>query len=73
MVDIGDPFSVDIGTLACRCHTLSLLAKGRQFGEAEVQRAVDFAEAGHWEPVEDLLRDVTTPVLASGRAPGVPP
>ena len=26
----------------------------------EVQRAVAFAEAGTWEPVEDLLRDVTT-------------
>jgi pyruvate dehydrogenase E1 component alpha subunit len=25
---------------------------------AEVQRAVDFAEAGDWEPVEDLLKDV---------------
>jgi len=28
---------------------------------AEVQTAVDFAEAGTWEPVEDLCRDVTTP------------
>ncbi len=27
----------------------------------EVGRAVDFAEAGSWEPVEDLLRDVCTP------------
>jgi pyruvate dehydrogenase E1 component alpha subunit len=27
----------------------------------EVQRAVDFAEAGTWEPVADLARDVTTP------------
>jgi len=27
----------------------------------EVERAVAFAEAGTWEPVEDLLRDVTTP------------
>jgi pyruvate dehydrogenase E1 component alpha subunit len=26
----------------------------------EVQAAVDFAEAGHWEPVEDLARDVYT-------------
>jgi pyruvate dehydrogenase E1 component alpha subunit len=30
----------------------------------EVQRAVDFAEAGTWEPVADLARDVTTPVAA---------
>ena len=28
---------------------------------AEVQAAVDFAEAAAWEPVEDLLRDVVTP------------
>lgn len=28
---------------------------------AEVQAAVDFAEAGTWEPVEELCRDVTTP------------
>jgi TPP-dependent pyruvate/acetoin dehydrogenase alpha subunit len=27
---------------------------------AEVQRAIDHAEAGTWEPVDDLLRDVTT-------------
>jgi pyruvate dehydrogenase E1 component alpha subunit len=27
----------------------------------EVERAVSFAEAGTWEPVEDLLRDVVTP------------
>ncbi len=26
----------------------------------EVEAAVDFAEAGHWEPVEDLTRDVYT-------------
>jgi len=29
----------------------------------EVERAVDFAEAGSWEPVDDLLRDVCTPSL----------
>jgi pyruvate dehydrogenase E1 component alpha subunit len=29
--------------------------------EAEVQHAVDFAEAGVWEPVDDLLKDVTRP------------
>ncbi len=28
---------------------------------AEIEDAVAFAEAGHWEPVEDLARDVTTP------------
>jgi len=30
--------------------------------QAEVDAAVAFAEAGSWEPVEELLRDVTTPV-----------
>jgi pyruvate dehydrogenase E1 component alpha subunit len=29
--------------------------------QAEVELAVAYAEAGHWEPVADLLRDVTTP------------
>jgi pyruvate dehydrogenase E1 component alpha subunit len=28
---------------------------------AEVEKAVAFAEAGTWEPVEDLLKDVHTP------------
>lgn len=27
----------------------------------EVQRAVDFAQAGTWEPAEDLLKDVYAP------------
>jgi pyruvate dehydrogenase E1 component alpha subunit len=30
--------------------------------QAEVDAAVAFAEAGTWEPVGDLLRDVTSPV-----------
>ena len=30
--------------------------------QAEVDGAVAFAEAGSWEPLEDLLRDVTTPL-----------
>ncbi|NYZ14873.1 pyruvate dehydrogenase (acetyl-transferring) E1 component subunit alpha [Azospirillum sp. RWY-5-1] len=32
----------------------------RRDAEAEVERAVAFAEAGSWEPVEDLARDVYT-------------
>jgi pyruvate dehydrogenase E1 component alpha subunit len=28
---------------------------------AEVDAAVAYAEAGHWEPVADLTRDVLTP------------
>jgi TPP-dependent pyruvate/acetoin dehydrogenase alpha subunit len=31
---------------------------------AEVAEAVAFAEAGPWEPVEDLLKDVCTPVIS---------
>ena len=30
--------------------------------QSEVDAAVAFAEAGSWEPVPDLLRDVTTPI-----------
>lgn len=33
--------------------------------EQEVDAAVAFAEAGTWEPAQNLLRDVTTPVTAS--------
>jgi pyruvate dehydrogenase E1 component alpha subunit len=33
--------------------------------QTEVDAAVAFAEAGNWEPVEDLLRDVYTPVSLS--------
>lgn len=29
---------------------------------AEIDEAVRFAEAGPWEPVEDLAKDVYTPV-----------
>jgi pyruvate dehydrogenase E1 component alpha subunit len=34
----------------------------------EVQRAVTFAEAGTWEPVADLARDVCTPATPAGAA-----
>jgi pyruvate dehydrogenase E1 component alpha subunit len=36
------------------------LALDRQVGE-EVRKAIEFAEAGSWEPVEDLTRDVYGP------------
>ncbi len=32
---------------------------------AEIEDAVAFAEAGHWEPIEDLSRDVMTPRSAA--------
>ena len=35
----------------------------------EIAEAVEFAEAGTWEPVEDLLKDVCTP--AGGGRPAV--
>ena len=41
-------------------HDDDIAALEREIG-AEVQASVDFAEAGTWEPVADLCRDVTTP------------
>ena len=35
---------------------------------AEIAEAVAFAEAGEWEPIEDLTRDVYTPANGSQRA-----
>jgi pyruvate dehydrogenase E1 component alpha subunit len=35
----------------------------------EINRSVSFAEAGEWEPVADLLRDVDTPRCIRPRAP----
>ena len=35
----------------------------------EIDRAVRFAEAGAWEPVEDLLKDVYTPAERRGTSP----
>jgi pyruvate dehydrogenase E1 component beta subunit/2-oxoisovalerate dehydrogenase E1 component len=41
--------------------------------ESEVAAAVAFAEAGTWEAVEDLTRDVYTPrVIPTGDRPGTP-
>lgn len=36
--------------------------------ETEINQAVAFAEAGSWEPIEDLLKDVYTDVAPSGLA-----
>lgn len=38
----------------------------------EVREAVEFAEAGPWEPVADLTRDVLTPALDTLRRPAEP-
>jgi pyruvate dehydrogenase E1 component alpha subunit len=39
---------------------------------AEVDAAVRFAEAGTWEPIEELTRDVCTPA-AGALSPGPTP
>jgi pyruvate dehydrogenase E1 component alpha subunit len=59
-----------IATLRGRCSAEGLLDAGELAGieraaDAEVAEAVAFAEAGTWEPVEQLTRDVTTPVRAA--------
>ena len=37
--------------------------------QAEVDASVAYAEAGSWEPVEDLMRDVYSPAIAPGASP----
>lgn len=62
-----------IHTYTARLKAQGLLSE-EQFlaldGEAgrEVRRAVEFAEAGSWEPVEDLAKDVCTPAVTTGGA-----
>jgi len=59
-----------IHTYTARLKAQGLLTED-EFGalaaqaQAEVDTAVAFAEAGTWEPVEDLLRDVLTPAGAA--------
>jgi pyruvate dehydrogenase E1 component alpha subunit len=55
-----------IQTFSARLKAQSMLSEEEFLtldaaAQAEVDAAVAFAEAGTWEPVEDLLRDVTTP------------
>lgn len=67
-----------IHTYAARLKALGMLTEqqflefDRQAGE-EVDRAVAFAEAGQWEPVEDLLRDVVAAGFDGAGARGAPP
>lgn len=61
-----------IHTYTARLKTQGLLSEAQFLAlDAEAQQEVDdavaFAEAGHWEPVADLLRDVHTP--AGGGVP----
>ena len=55
-----------IHTFSARLKAQGLLTEGEFLGldaaaQTEVAAAVAFAEAGTWEPVADLLRDVQTP------------
>ena len=59
-----------IHTFSTRLKTQGLLTEDEFLAldataQAEVTAAVAFAEAGSWEAVEDLMRDVTTPVGAT--------
>ncbi len=62
-----------IHTYTARLKEQGLLTE-RQFLELdghvaeEVDQAVAFAEAGRWEPIEDLLRDVVAPPSDAGAA-----
>ncbi|MCV7150443.1 pyruvate dehydrogenase (acetyl-transferring) E1 component subunit alpha [Mycolicibacterium pyrenivorans] len=58
-----------IATFTERCLTAGALtdddvAAIRRAAEEELADAVAYAEAGTWEPVEDLTRDVMTPAVA---------
>ena len=62
-----DPIATLIGR--CRewkCLTSEDLAKMEEAIAAEIDDAIAFAEAGPWEPVEDLMKDVYTPRNAAG-------
>jgi pyruvate dehydrogenase E1 component alpha subunit len=57
-----DPIPSFIGTLReWKCLTAEDLEKIEAEVAAELEDAVAFAEAGPWEPVEDLTKDVYTP------------
>ncbi|MFY9611485.1 MAG: pyruvate dehydrogenase (acetyl-transferring) E1 component subunit alpha [Blastocatellia bacterium] len=62
-----------IATLVARLRERRLLADAELADieatvDAEIKQAVAFAEAGPWETVEDLTRDVYTAVVQSGLA-----
>jgi pyruvate dehydrogenase E1 component alpha subunit len=62
-----DPIETFLGR--CRewkCLTSEDLAKIETAVAAEIDEAVAFAEAGEWEPLEDLTKDVYTPRDAAG-------
>ncbi len=56
-----DPIPGFLGTLrAWKCLTSEDLDQIEAEVAAEIEDAVAFAEAGPWEPVEDLMKDVST-------------
>jgi pyruvate dehydrogenase E1 component alpha subunit len=62
-----DPISLLEGRMReWKCLTSEDLARMEQQITAEINEAVACAEAGPWEPVEDLTKDVYTPPAAAG-------
>jgi pyruvate dehydrogenase E1 component alpha subunit len=64
-----------IHTFTQRLKAASMLTEAQflaldQAAMQEVDAAVAFAEAGSWEPLEDLARDVLTPRLPESTPPG---
>jgi len=60
---VRDPIAALITSLKARdAATDAVVAEAEQAVSAEVERSVQFAEAGTWEPVDDLTRDVYTPI-----------
>ena len=58
-----DPIASLVARLGCEAEVPALEAAVA----AEIQAAVEFAEAGTWEPVEDLSRFVLSPEAGDGR------
>jgi TPP-dependent pyruvate/acetoin dehydrogenase alpha subunit len=65
-----DPIALFTAKLrACEWLSDADLAALEAWAATEVDAAVRFAEAGPWEPVEDLTTDVYTPPEPAGRTP----
>lgn len=65
-----DPIATFIAHLAQRALvTDAVVAELEKTVADEVEAAVLFAEAGTWEPVEDLLKDVYTPAALRNASP----
>jgi pyruvate dehydrogenase E1 component alpha subunit len=67
-----DPVAAVRGAVAAADGGDAALRQVEAAVEAEIAAAVACAEAGTWEPVEHLTRDVYTPASAGGPATGQP-